>query len=512
MTTNKTKKISIIFTLALLLISSFSCNKQLDVASSTMATEQTEWKSIDDTRSNLIGIYALFRAALANNNDFWLWGELRGGDFTATSRADLQAVINGDLNASYETLNDMKDWRRFYAVINAASLFIERSDEALVDPRYTTLNHDVDVAQARTLRAWAYFMMVRIWGDVPLITSSHDGSFPALPRTSQDKVLSFCESEIVAAAQVLPFQYGVANDPIFPGDYYTYNQERFQNTLISRVAAYSLLAHIAAWQGHYADADTYAAFAINNMSLSNLTYINTNTLTSPTGIFYGRGNYNQMLGFNFVYGHGETGTSGEGHLESYTLAAPLITKQLPDIYVSKDTINKVFTDPRDQRFDIDTITGLPTTAYFTNYNGEVPLFSKIKVLGDGTTDGTFAVYSSAIIFSRIEEVTLLRAEALAMLNRPNEAIPLLNIIRNNRGESPYIKNDGDLIDAIFEERRRELMGEGWRWYDLVRYNKIKRNNTAFDKLIDEGGIYWPVSQSVLTNKAIQQNPYWNSKK
>ncbi|UAY56446.1 RagB/SusD family nutrient uptake outer membrane protein [Arachidicoccus terrestris] len=491
-----------------------ACNKKLDVDTNAMANENTQWKTMDDTRSNLIGVYALFRAALANNNDYWLWGELRHGDFVSTTRADLKAVIDGDLNASYKTLDDMKDWRRFYAVINAANLFIERSGEALVDPRYTTLNHDVDVAQVRSLRAWAYFMMVRIWGDVPFITNSYDGSFPAIGKSSQGKVLSFCEQELLAAAQVLPFQYGVLDDPILPGLYYTYGLSRFENTLISRTAAYALLAHVAAWQGHYADVDVYAKFVIDNYSNSHLYYLTTSDLTDPDGVFYARGNYNQLLGFNFVYGHGETGTSGVGHIESWTLAAPLITKPKPDMYVPVDVINAAFTDRGDQRFGIDTVNGLPRTAYFTNYNAEIPIFSKIKVLGDGGTDGEFAIYSSAIIFSRLEEITLLKAEADAVLGKSigvDGAITLLDIIRTKRGESPYEATvDGPLIDAIFAERRRELMGEGWRWYDQIRYNKITRKDPEMTKLIDEGGIYWPIAASVLSaNEKLTQNAYWN---
>ena len=489
-----------------------SCNKALDNPSKRMEAEADAWKSIDDTRSRLIGVYALFRAALANNNNYWLWGELRNGDFVATSRIDLKSVIDGDLNATYDLLENMKDWRPFYAVINAANLFIERSGEVLDnDERYTTLNHSVDVAQVRALRAWAYFMMVRIWGDVPLITNSYDGSFTTLPKTPQEKVLNFCEQDLKKAVEVLPFKYGVDGDPLLPGSYYSYGAGRYENSLINRLSAYTLLAHIAAWRGNYYDVDIYSKFVIDNRSLSNFDYVDINVLTNPTGIFYARGNYKHILAFNFVYGHGESGTSGEGHIESLTLASPLISKVKPDLFVPKKVINRVFDEQNDRRFGIDTISGLPTTAYFTNYLSEVPIFSKIKVIANGTTDGKFQIYSSAIIFSRMEEITLLRAEALAVLGKPEEAARLLNVIRANRSANLYTAASGDnLIDEIFLERRRELMGEGWRWYDIIRYNKIKQNNPEFLQLIQEGGIYYPIANDVLqNNKMLTQNTYWN---
>ncbi|MFA6276498.1 MAG: RagB/SusD family nutrient uptake outer membrane protein, partial [Pedobacter sp.] len=211
----------------------------------------------------------------------------------------------------------------------------------------------------------------------------------------------------------------------------------------------------------------------------------------------------------FEYGNGEA--TANGHLEQLTLAKPLILKEFPEIYVPKDTIRKAFTDPKDLRFSVDPLTNLYRTNYFTNYASERPLFSKIKVVGAAQTSGDLAFFTSAVLFTRIEEVTLLRAEALAVLGLRNDAINALNQASALRGTVPYLSSSSaDLVDAIFAERRRELMGEGWRWYDLIRYNKIKKNNASFNALIANDGIYWPVSRDILNaNPQIKQNPYWN---
>ena len=104
----------------------------------------------------------------------------------------------------------------------------------------------------------------------------------------------------------------------------------------------------------------------------------------------------------------------------------------------------------------------------------------------------------------------MRAEALAVLGKESEAAEELNKVKINRGLDPFTVGGAvDLIDEIFQERRRELLGEGWRWYDQVRYNRIKRNDPEFNKLIDEGGIYWPLAQEVLDrNPNLTQNSYW----
>src|SRR5699024_7120004 len=137
-------------------------------------------------------------------------------------------------------------------------------------------------------------------------------------------------------------------------------------------------------------------------------------LTSSDQFFNGK-NAKQIVAFNFVDGHGESTASG--HIEQLTLAQPLVLKQNPEIFVPKDSISVIFNDPenRDIRFGIDTVSGLVRTNYFTNYSGATPIFSKIKVLRGGSTEGNFAIFSSAIVFTRLEEIILLRAEALAAL-------------------------------------------------------------------------------------------------
>lgn len=509
------------FLIALLLITSisanFACKKVLDIQSTRLAAEENLWKNQEDAKSALIGMYALMRTAMVADNTHWLMGDLRQGDFVSTNRADLKAIIDGQLNASYPVLNRITNWRRFYSVINAASLFIERSREIVAnDPRYTQINNEVDVAQARAMRAFAYFYMVRIWGDVPLLISSHDGDFSTHPRTSKDKVLAFATSELLLATKVLPYRYG-SNDPILPGLYYGSPYGAWNGVLLTKLSAYAVLAHIAAWQGNYLDCEAYTKFFMDNYTQLNgagsngIKFIPIEALTENENAFspFAFKRATQILGFNFEYGKGDATTNG--HIEQLTLAKPLILKEYPEIFVPKDTIRKAFTDPKDLRFSFDPLTNLYRTNYFTNYSSERPLFSKIKVIGDAKTSGDFSLFTSAVLFTRLEEIALLRAEALAVLGMRNDAINMLNQASTLRGTTQFASNStADLVDAIFAERRRELMGEGWRWYDLVRYNRIKKNNAAFNALLSNDGIYWPVSKDILNaNPKIQQNPYWN---
>lgn len=485
------------------------CKKILDIHSTHVVNEANFWNSHEDTRAALIGVYALTRAALADNDAFWMYGELRNGDFTAIQRQDLKSIIKGDLRASYPLLGELSNWRRFYAIVNAANMFLEHVSEVKErDPTYSDQNMRVDIAQMRFLRAFAYFYMVRIWGDVPLITTSHDGEFENKPRDSQEKVLAFCEQELQAAGADLPHEYS-NGDPQQQGDYYEEDRGRWGGALVRKNDAYTLMAHIEAWQGKYADVAVNTKKVLDNYGAEGHGYVTTDVLTNTNGFFSGR-QYNHMIAFNFLWAH--TDASFSGHLEELTLAAPLVDKQMPDIYVTKDSILSIFNLQNDERFSMDTLTGVPTSErYFTNFNSHIPIFSKIKVIqGGGTTDPSFRIYGSAIIFTRLEEVTLLRAEALALVGETGSAIDLLNQIRDLRKIPHYDQAaEGDLIDAIFRERRKEFMGEAWRWFDLVRYNRIKQNDPAFMELIRNGGIYWPIADEIIAkNNLITQNSYW----
>lgn len=486
------------------------CQKMLDINSTKTVGEQNFWQSYKDTRAALIGAYGLTRAALCDNTAHWMYGDLRMGDFKSVMRPDLGALIDNKLNASYPLFNTLSNWRRFYAVVNATTIFMENAGIVRErDPKYSEQNYKVDMAQMRFLRAFAYFYMVRLWGDVPFTSSSHDGSFENKPREDQHKILDFVEDEMVKAANDLPYNYS-SGDPQQDGPYYNEDAGRWNSALVRKLAAYAVLAHVAAWKGNYANSAVYSKFVLDNYSKSGMYYEpDTYWISAPNGMFQGR-KTNQIFALNFLYEHVEA--TFTGHIEELTLAEPIVRKALPDIYVPRDSILSIFNQYNDGRFYLDTITGQPNynDRWFANFNSSIPIFCKIKVIQGGNSEPEFRQYSSCMVFTRLEDVQLMQAEAQAALGNTDEAIANLNNIKSLRKVELFDPADGkDLVTEIFEERRRELIGEGHRWYDLVRYNKIKQNNPAFMKMIKEGGIYWPVSQDIIAqNSLITQNPYW----
>ncbi|GAA4105324.1 RagB/SusD family nutrient uptake outer membrane protein [Mucilaginibacter panaciglaebae] len=529
------KKIILLSLICLTVIAN-SCKKTLDVTSSRVVSETNYWNTLEDARAGIMGVYGLTRAALAENNGHWIYGDVRMGNFASPIRQDLKAVIANNLNASYPLLNNLSNWRRFYAVVNAANTFLERIPEVKAkDLRYTANNMTVDIAQVRFLRAFAYFYMARIWGDVPLILTSRDGSFENRPRTDQNAVLTFVQSEMEAAALDLPYYYS-NNDLQQPGLYYNQDRNRWSGALITKLGAYAMLGHVAAWQGKYVDVVRYTKKVLTEYNTKyDMSYTNTATLCAPNGLFYTNTNStndNQLFALSFTWNNQDA--SFTGNIESLTLAQPVVNKNVPDIYVPKDSILSIFKETNDARFNIDTtgtvhsdaLTGT-TKGYFANFLGKYPIFAKIRVIQGGASDpasSSFRIFSSAILLTRLEDVTLLRAEAYAVLGENTLATTDLNRIRQlrynvdqqgltNSSASDYVAYNpnvhGSLIEAIFKERQKEFMGEGDHWYDKIRYEKIKQNNPQFMQLINSGGIFWPISRDILAqNSLLTQNSYW----
>lgn len=121
------------------------------------------------------------------------------------------------------------------------------------------------------------------------------------------------------------------------------------------------------------------------------------------------------------------------------------------------------------------------------------------------------------IFWRLADVILLRAECRARLNR-GDAVDDLNRIRRRAELKDYDNSQRhDLRREIFEERRRELFGEGHFYFDVVRngyYKEYLEGN--FKKLtkqdVRNGALYTPVAITAFNkNTLMTQNTYWQWK-
>src|SRR5690606_14935032 len=129
------RKIYIVGLLTLLGFVVTSCNKWLDLQPQDGITKAEFWKTKEDVRAALMGIYSSLNAGPVETRIF-LWGELRADMVNVSSYAadDYRLVKNYNVLST----NDIANWGALYNVINNCNLLIDFAPEAkAVDPTFT---------------------------------------------------------------------------------------------------------------------------------------------------------------------------------------------------------------------------------------------------------------------------------------------------------------------------------------------------------------------------------------
>ena len=110
--------------------------------------------------------------------------------------------------------------------------------------------------------------------------------------------------------------------------------------------------------------------------------------------------------------------------------------------------------------------------------------------------------TNPIIVSRLAEMYLISAEGKGL---SGGGLERLNQLRNKRGlpdVSP--KTEEEFLDAILAERRLEFLGEGFRWFDLVRTGKLEETLGMAEKYN-----IFPIPQTQIDlNPNFKQNDLW----
>jgi hypothetical protein len=143
--------------------------------------------------------------------------------------------------------------------------------------------------------------------------------------------------------------------------------------------------------------------------------------------------------------------------------------------------------------------------------------------GNQESDANWIVY-------RYPDILLMKAEALAQQSEFEQALQLVNQVRNRARVEPAadISSKNALEDIILEERAKELCGEGKRWFDLIRLgrrNNFERKDRFIEILADNKSYeeaevirskysnpdswYLPIHQDEIDqNNQLVQNPYY----
>ena len=290
--------------------------------------------------------------------------------------------------------------------------------------------------EAEFMRAFWYFYLVNLYGDIPVITTTDYKTNALALRLPVSKVYQQIVADLTDAIQLL-------NGDFVDADGVSTTTERVRP---NKWAAQALLARVYLFTNDYPNAETTTSAVIDNTAAFSLVPdVNAVFLkNSPEEIWtlmpVLSSSYNTSEGQNFIL---TTTPRGDGYNCS------LISGSLLNAFENGDKRRVSW---------IDSIT-VGTTQYLFPY--------KYKVAqGNPVTEYTCVL--------RLAEQYLIRAEARAQQNEISGSQADLNRIRSRAGLPPTAAGDqASLLNAILHERQIELFTEfGHRWLDLKRTGKI----------------------------------------
>ncbi|SFE09539.1 SusD family protein [Chitinophaga sp. CF118] len=375
-------------------------------------------------------------------------------------------LYNNNINTSNTAITNYY-WGAFYNLIYVANQVIENV------PKSTGISEGAKIqflAEARFVRAVNYFYLINLYGDVPLILGTDYVTNTKMLRTPMVQVYKQMEEDL---------QYARTN----LGESYMGTQRIRAN----RFAASAFLARVYLYQKNWKDAELMATEVIEakegGTPLYRLetTLNNVFLLTSKEVIL-------QLMN------PGTTISTWDG-----AAFVPGSATSVPNYQITPGLYNAF--PAGDLRLSnwIRSVN-ITTAGVITTYRHPY----KYKVIS-----GTATVKTEALVFLRLAEMYLIRAEARTENSDLSNAISDLDVIRSRAGlltpTDPAI-TQSDLLDAIARERRLEMFAElGHRWLDLKRTDKAniilkdKPNWTTEDQL-------YPIPfADIQANPLIKQN-------
>lgn len=456
-----------------------SClNDFLTVEPLANITNGNYWKSEQDARAALNAGYAHIRKAYVTG--YLYWTEARSDNFLGniTGGSPVQNVSLNRLSSDLSQCN----WNNWYNLISVANYGLYFMPGMAGSVEESKLNHLM--SEAYFLRAFAYFNLYRIWGDVPMITTpTITKSDVTKPRTTgKDTIFSLIIHDLAMADSLVDI---------------TVN-EKF---IYSPAALYALTTDVAMWAKDYEKAVAYSdkLLALGLHSIESVEFADVcRDATTSDNIWTLQWNYTTD-GANTI----TTTLANSGN--------PLVpTFELyQDWFAWEREFNAI--DAR----RVATIDSAKYKTFNAKHVQSLPSGAQCWKWSPGEHKAQTEYQSCYIPLYRLADILLLRAEALNRLGRMEDAVAEMNKVRA-RAHLPakdisYYEGDSERLEEdIWEERRFELYAEGRRWFDLMRTGRVETvMNTYFNGYISKYGgkdfhlfeeewqQYWPIHQDIL---------------
>jgi starch-binding outer membrane protein, SusD/RagB family len=468
------------FTLVILVLAVLpGCEKYLQEDLKGLYSDETFYQTANDAELALTGIYNNMSFQNADNL-IWVFGDVASDDAAKGGIPGDQADIGliDDFNVTTDNGNLETVWTVYYEGVSRANKLLDNIDGIAMD----ATRRDQIKAEAKFLRAYFYYWLVNIYGDIPVHLTTPTAEEMQKAKTPAAEVWStVIIPDLTAAASVLPATFS-GNDL----------------GRATSVAAYAFLAKAYLLTGQWALAET-AAKQVEASGLCQLAPVYSENFKVATKdnsevIFAVR----HLTGQDPALGNRLNQWFAPRSQNGYGFDAP--TQSFVDEFEKTDA------GVYDPRLDytvgragqpwVDTNIMFDPTWSPTGYLQKKYLQPLTEIPQQNKADGELHY-----IFLRYADVILMLSEALNEQGKTGEAETYLNMIRKRARESylydtslpgygsipdgllPDVtgSSQSSLRDAIRHERRVELGFEFHRYFDIIRYGESYANQAFSDK-------------------------------
>ncbi|OFY29150.1 MAG: hypothetical protein A2X17_02355 [Bacteroidetes bacterium GWF2_41_61] len=474
----KMKKLFKTTILVLTAVLVFAC--ELDLAPENVMVDETTYKDARTSEAALLGAYTRLNASFsgaptginnyANTGYMLMFGEVGTPTLKVRENSSLINMESANYNSSDHESYILSMWRTTYNAIDYTNNIITN---IIKFGDYDQNLMNTHIAEAKFLRAYEYLMLLQTFGDGAL-TGDMNGLGAVLRLTPYD---GYRPEEVASRATVGETYEQILKDlnealPHLPNP--TANSLVIR-TRASKTSAFALLSRVYLYRGtsknDLADIKLAADYADSVLkNTKNYTFSTSNTHhtswlfpLNPTSAETNSANYSdEVLLLSPSYSSVSKYSNGVGS-SFYNKTSFYIDPEFTALYPAGD--RRGYIDPATAMVSLiwqGSATSFPADMTTYKYNN-----------GSGYNN---------VLYIRLSEIKLTRAEALARLNGINtESLQHLNDINKKAFATKpadftaaSFANAQELIDRILIERMKELAFEGHTRFDLIRTNKPLR--------------------------------------
>lgn len=440
-----------------------SCQEsELDLEPVLSTTTNSIFQSKDKIEANLLGIYSDAKSFLAFKGV--AYNDVRGDDVVSLSPNIYECYSVYEMAIGLSTSDNTDAWAALYKVINEANTFLANVEQAKV---VAGSDYDRYVAEAKFLRALSYYHLNKFFA-APY-SLQPDGLSVPLRLNAESSTANNSLAQSTTAEVYEQILSDLSNDNIasLPSGGNTYDGV----TRASQAAAHVLRQRVQLELGNWQEAIAEGK-AVTGYSLA----------ASVASVFANSINSEVIFSFPMA----PTNKGGNQTALSYYYAT-----------------GRLFVIDTQYSYAANPAYSLPADARIAELTEPVEGNLKLMKFTD------LANYLDWTPVFRLAEVKLNLAEAYAKAGQQDDAIKELEAVRRRSiAEADDVINlsslsGSDLLNAIYLERRAELVGEGIRALDLTRRGEsiVKRNGTFSPST---NGYVWPIPTSErVVNKLIK---------